>query len=260
MRSGGSRRVPQWVFLTSLFNDVLVKDRVALATSGSSSRVNLLRRIALGAALFLALVGLTGFVVSFFRNRALETRVREAVADLSTLQTANNQPAGIGDLTKLENLRGELVDLSDYAEHGAPFSLRWGLYEGDQILPDARRVYFERFRRLLFAEAQKRVTDNLESLAGKSAASAPNDAYEKSYAELKEYLITTEPADHDKSTKGFLTPVLMTHWVADRDIDEDRKDLAALQFDFFATELAKENPFPTGNSLRPTLSFRTSCT
>jgi type VI secretion system protein ImpL len=247
-RSGGSRRVPQWVFLTSLFNDVLVKDRVALATSGSSSRVNLLRRIALGAALFIALLCLTGFVVSFFRNRALETRVREAVADLSTLQTANNQPAGIGDLTKLDNLRSELVDLSDYAEHGAPFSLRWGLYEGDQILPDARRVYFERFRRLLFAETQKRVTDNLDGLTGKSAANAPNDAYQKSYDELKEYLITTEPADHDKSTKEFLTPVLMSHWIADRDIDKDRKDLAALQFDFFATELAKENPFPTGNS------------
>jgi type VI secretion system protein ImpL len=247
-RSGGSRRVPQWVFLTSLFNDVLVKDRVALATSGSSSRVNLLRRIALGAALFIALICLTGFMVSFFRNRALETRVREAVADLSTLQTANNQPAGIGDLTKLDNLRSELVDLSDYAEHGAPLSLRWGLYEGDQILPDARRVYFERFRRLLFAESQKRVTDNLDGLAGKSVAGAPNDAYQKSYDELKEYLITTEPADHDKSTKEFLTPVLMTHWVADRDIDKDRRDLAALQFDFFATELAKENPFPTGNS------------
>ena len=247
-RSGGSRRVPQWVFLTSLFNDVLVKDRVALATSGSSSRVNLLRRLALGAALFVALICLTGFVVSFFRNRALETRVREAVADLSTLQTANNQPAGIGDLTKLDNLRGELVDLSDYAEHGAPLSLRWGLYEGDQILPDARRVYFERFRRLLFAETQKRVTDNLDGLAGKSAANAPNDAYQKSYDELKEYLITTEPVDHDKSTKEFLTPVLMNHWVADRDIDKDRRDLAAMQFDFFATELAKENPFPTGNS------------
>src|ERR1700691_5513744 len=27
VRSGGSRRIPQWVFLTSLFNDVLVKDR-----------------------------------------------------------------------------------------------------------------------------------------------------------------------------------------------------------------------------------------
>src|SRR5271165_2472602 len=248
VRSGGSRRVPQWVFLTSLFNDVLVKDRVALATSGSSSRVHLLRRIALGAAVLLAAICLTGFVVSFFRNRALETRVRDAVADLSTLQTGTNQAAGIGDLTKLENLRSELVDLSDYEEKGAPLSLRWGLYEGDQILPDARRVYFERFKRLLFAETQKRVTDNLEGLAGKSAANAPNDSYQKNYDELKEYLIKTEPADHDKSTKEFLTPVLMTHWAADRDIDKDRRDLAALQFDFFATELAKENPFPTGNS------------
>ena len=86
-----------------------------------------------GSGLFFSLICLTGFVVSFFRNRALETRVQEAVADLSTLQTAINQPAGVGDLTKLDNLRGELVDLSDYEEHGAPCSLRWGLYEGDQI-------------------------------------------------------------------------------------------------------------------------------
>jgi type VI secretion system protein ImpL len=248
VRSGGSRRVPQWVFLTSLFNDVLVKDRVALATSGSSSRVNLLRRIALGTAVLAGVICLTGFVVSFFRNRALETRVQEAVADLSTLQTGANQVAGLADLKKLDNLRSELVDLSDYEENGAPLSLRWGLYVGDQIYPDAKRVYFERFRRLLFAETQKRVTDNLEALADESAANAPNDSYEKSYNELKAYLITTEPADHDKSTKEFLTPVLMSDWVASRDIDKDRKDLAAPQFDFYATELAKDDPFATGNS------------
>jgi type VI secretion system protein ImpL len=152
MRSGGSRRVPQWVFLTSLFNDVLAKDRVALATSGSSSHVNLLRRIALGAAVFVALICVTGFTVSFLRNRVLETRVQEAVTDLSTLDTGTSQVAGLGDLKKLDNLRSELVDLSDYEVNGAPLSLRWGLYEGNQIYPDAKRVYFERFRRLLFAE------------------------------------------------------------------------------------------------------------
>jgi type VI secretion system protein ImpL len=248
MRSGGSRRVPQWVFLTSLFNDVLVKDRVALATSGSSSRVNLLRRIALGTAVLIGLICLTGFTVSYFRNRSLETRVQEAVTDLTTLDTRANQVAGVGDLTKLDNLRSELVDLSEYEQNGAPWSLRWGLYEGDQIYPDARRVYFERFRRLLFAETQKRITDNLGALDGKSAANAPNDSYGKSYDELKAYLETTDPVDNKYTTKEFLTPVLMSHWVADRDIDQPRKNLAALQFDFFATELAKQNPFSTGNS------------
>jgi type VI secretion system protein ImpL len=248
VRSGGSRRIPQWVFLTSLFNDVLVKDRVALATSGSSSRVNLLRRIALGAAVLVAVICLTGFAVSFFRNRALETRVLGAISELRTLDTPNNQVAAAGDLTKLDNLRSELVDLSEYEQNGAPWSLRWGLYEGDQIYPDAKRVYFERFRRLLFAETQKRVTDNLQALTGKSATNAPNDSYQKSYEELKAYLMTTDRDDHVYSTSQFLTPVLMSHWVADRDIDKPRKDLAAQQFDFFATELAKENPFPTGNS------------
>src|SRR5580658_463470 len=247
-RSGGSRRVPQWVFLTSLFNDVLVKDRVALATSGSSSRVNLLRRVALGSALFIALICLTGFVVSFFSNRALETRVQEAVADLTAVRGTSQSAAGLSDLTKLENLRRELVDLTNYAENGPPLSLRWFLYDGDQIYPDAKRVYFQRFKSLLFAETQKRVTDGLGAVAGKSATNAPNDSYQKTYDELKAYLITTDPADHVYSTTAFLTPVLMSHWIAGRDIDKDRRDLAALQFDFFATELARENPFPTGNS------------
>jgi len=248
VRSAGSRRMPQWVFLSSLFNDVLVKDRVALATSGASSRVSLLRRIVLGIAVLAGVICLTGFAVSFFLNRALETRVQEAVADLSALHTGANQVASLDDLKKLDNLRSELVDLSDYDQNGAPLSLRWFLYVGDQIYPDVKRVYFERFRRLLLAETQKRVTDNLAALDGKSAANAPNDSYPKSYDELKAYLITTEELDHDKSTKEFLTPVLMSHWVADRDIDKDRKDLAAAQFDFYAVELAKENPYATGNS------------
>jgi type VI secretion system protein ImpL len=174
--------------------------------------------------------------------------VQEAVTDLTTLDTRANQVAGVGDLTKLDNLRSELVDLSDYEQNGAPWSLRWGLYEGDQIYPDAKRVYFERFRRLLFAETQKRITDNLGALDGKSAANAPNDSYIKSYDELKAYLETTDPVDNKYTTKEFLTPVLMSHWVADRDIDQPRKNLAGLQFDFFATELAKQNPFSTGNS------------
>ena len=122
--------------------------------------------------------------------------MQEAVADLSTLDTGTNQVAGLGDLKKLDNLRSELVDLSDYEKNGPPLSLRWGLYEGNQIYPDAKRVYFERFRRLLFAETQKRVTDNLQALAGKSATNAPNDSYQKSYDELKAYLMTTDPADH----------------------------------------------------------------
>jgi len=248
MRGGGPRRMPQWVFLAGLFNDILVKDRVALAASGSSSKVNVLRRVALACAFFLALIFLTGFTISFFRNRAMQSRVQDEIADLRTLQTPadQRQPASIGDLQKLDRLRADVVDLSDWEENGAPWSMRWGLYSGHEVYRDAKPVYFDRFRRLLFGDTQKRIVDALLALPDAPPAVAPNDAYEKTYSELKAYLITT--SFHDKSTKEFLTPVLMSHWVADRDIDKDRKDLATAQFDFYSTELAKENPFSSGNS------------
>ncbi len=246
-RGGGSRRVPQWTFLTSLFNDVLVKDRVALATSGSSSRVNVLRRIVLGTAVLIGVICLAGFLISFLRNRALETNVRDAMADLHMVQApATNQTLSISDLTKLDRLREALDQISDFNDNGAPLSYRWGLYEGDEVYRAAKPAYFEHFRRLLFAETQKRLTDDLQALPDKPAPTAPNDAYETAYNNLKAYLITT--SNHDKSTKNFLTPVLMSHWINGRDIDKDRKDLAAAQFDFYSTELVKENPFPSGNS------------
>jgi type VI secretion system protein ImpL len=244
-RGVGPRRLPQWVFLTSLFNDVLVKDRVALAASGSSSKVNLLRRLALGAAILLLAIFLTGFAIAFFRNHALESRVQDDISALRTLQITPGQPATIGDLQKLDALREELANLSDWRENGAPWSLRWGLYVGDQVYEDAKPVYFDRFNRLLFAETQKRIVDKLSALPDNPPANAPNDAYETAYNELKAYLITT--SFHEKSTTEFLTPVLMIHWVANRDIDKDRKDLANNQFDFYATALAKENPFSNGN-------------
>ena len=252
-RATGPRRLPQWVFLTSLFNDVLVKDRVALAASGSSSHVSLLRRIALAAVLFVVLIFLTGFAISFFQNRALETRVHEDVAALKTLQITPTQPATVDDLRKLDNLRGELVDLSDWEANGAPWSMRWGLYSGHEVYGDAMPFYFDRFNRLLFAETQRRIVDNMSVLPDNPPANAPNDAYVKTYNELKAHLITT--SFHEKSTTSFLTPVLTSHWVADRDIDKDRKDLATRQFDFYATELVKKNWLGSGNS--PTLISHT---
>lgn len=244
----GPRRMPQWVFLTGLFNDVLVKDRVALAASASSSRANVPRRVLLAIAAVAAMVCVTGFSISFFRNRALENRVQTAISDLAGLQTPTGQPAVMTDLEKLDRLRTELIPLSDYEVNGPPLSMRWGLYSGDRIYHNAKSVYFERFRRLLFGETLNRIADSLTALPEKPPANAPNDAYGKAYDELKAYLITTDPADHDKSTKEFLTPVLMTHWINSRNIDQDRKNLAAAQFDFYSVELARQNPFSVGSS------------
>ena len=256
-KSAGPRRMPQWCFLTSLFNDVLVKDRVALAASGSSSHVNLLRRIALGAAVFVALIFVAGFSLSFFRNRALESRVHDDIDALKTLQITPPQPATVDDLRKLDNLRGELVDLSDWEANGAPWSMRWGLYTGHEVYEDAMPVYFDRFNRLLFAETQKRIADTMLVLPDSPAANVvndpqSNDLYNKTYNELKAYLITTSAMPnkcYDQSKVPFLRQVLMSHWATpERGIDKDRQDLASRQFGFYATELVQKNWLGQGNS------------
>jgi type VI secretion system protein ImpL len=242
-RAAGSRKVPQWVFLTQLFNDIIVKDRVALAASGFSTRVNLLRRVGLALLALAGVICAVGFLVSFVGNHSLETDFRGALHDVQTVQPpAANQLASLADLQKLDGLRQELVTLSEFERDGAPWHLRWGLYVGDRIYPDARKIYFDRFRQLLLGPTQARLLTDLGAVPFKPG---PNDSYEKTYNELKAYLITT--SNHEKSTKEFLTPVLLDRWSAAREVDQDRLALARQQFDFYSTELAIANPFSSTN-------------
>jgi type VI secretion system protein ImpL len=244
-RASGSRKVPQWVFLSQFFNDIIVKDRVALAASGFSSRVSLLRRVALIAVSLVALVCAVGFLVSFVGNHQLESDVRAAINELRTMQGGVNDVPNLASLQKLDRLRQQVATLAEYETDGVPLRLRWGLYVGDRLYPDARSAYFERFRQLLFAYTQGKLLDGLRAVPD---TPGPNDSYEKTYNELKAYLITT--SNNDKSTKEFLSPVLTSHWTAGRDIDADRVALAKTQFDFYSTGLAAANPFSSTNDGR----------
>ena len=92
-------------------------------------------------------------------------------------------------------MRKELVDISDYEVNGAPLSLRWGLYVGDQIYPDAKTSLLPAFPQLLLAETLKARDRQFGSrIRASPLRLRPNDAYEKTYNELKAYLIMTEAA------------------------------------------------------------------
>ena len=74
---------------------------------------------------------------------------------------------------------------------------------------------------------------------------APDARIRPTYDALKAYLITT--SNHDKSTRLFLAPVLMTWWTAAASVDPERQQLAQKQFDFYADELKEANPYSTEN-------------
>ena len=231
-----TRKVPQWLFLSHFFNDILLADRAAMEASGASTRTSGARRLLFLAAAFVCLVLITGTAVSFFRNHALETRIREAALGISSGDSAGTDLASVDGLRKLDTLRQSLETVVQYRHEGAPWSYRWFLYVGDDIYPEARRIYFDRFKQLLFGQTQNNIVQSMRGLPA-----TPGPEYGPTYDGLKAYLITT--SHHDKSTKLFLSPVLVKWWLNGRTVDPERTQLAQKQFDFYATELKDENPY-----------------
>jgi type VI secretion system protein ImpL len=241
-RVTGSRRVPQWLFLSHLFHDVVLKDRAALATSASSTKTNFARRVMLACAAGLCLVLAAGFLTSWIRNRGLESRAIEAARGISSTESTGLDLPSVDSLQRLDTLRQTLVELGTYEREGAPLSMRWGLYTGSDLYPEARRAYFNHFRKLLFSQTQASLLNTLERLPPTPGA---GDEFGPAYDALKAYLITS--SHHGYSTKTFLTPVLMRHWTAGRTVDPQRAQLAQAQFDFYAGELKDSNPFSSDN-------------
>lgn len=237
----GTKKVPQWVFLSHFFHDLLLADHVAMGASGASTKTSLLRRVLLGTLAGLLLLYCIALIVSYSKNHALETRVQQAARGIETVDSSGAKPATLDSLQRLEALRQSLAVLTTYKREGSPTSYHWGLYVGDRLYPDVKKIYFESFRRVLLGQTQATMVDSLKSLP----AAPPGPEYSPTYDTLKAYLITT--SNHDKSTKAFLSPVLLNRWSANKNIDLERQALAQKQFDFYSDELKLENPFSSEN-------------
>jgi type VI secretion system protein ImpL len=237
---GGTRKVPQWVFLSHLFNDVILRDETALGASGSSTKTSLARRVLLAAAAVLLLFICIGFTVSFFGNRALEGEALEAARGIPASEASGMNLPTADALQKLENLRQILAQLTVYEADGAPLHLRWFLYSGSDMYPKVRRVYYARFQQLLLAQTQAEMLSKLQRL---SLPPAPTDEYGPSYDTLKAYLLTT--SEWKRST-SWLSPVLISHWSTGRSVDQ-LLPLAKKQFDFYSEDLPHGNPFSEQN-------------
>ncbi len=242
------RQVQQTVFLSHLFSEVVLADRAALGTSGASTKAGFWRRLLLALAIVVFLVLSIDFIVSYFGNRKLELQVAQAAESLGSYPVLTSAQLPTFDaLQRLDALRQTLETL----RQRPPLSLRWGLYVGDDLYPAASEIYFASFRKLLFAQTQNALLESLRKLPG---TPGPQDDYKTAYETLKAYLITT--SNHEKSTREFLSPLLLATWAAGRDVGEDRKDLARRQFDFYSEALVEANPYSSLNDTRAVAQAR----
>lgn len=234
-----SQKVAQWCFLPRLLPTVILEDRSALASTTSSGRTHVFRRVAFACLSVLFLAYLICLIVSWSNNRSLEQSIASAADTLPSTTVPATTLASTQDLAALDRLRSALVQLEGYQQNGPPLSYRWGLYHGNQLLVPARQIYFDRFRRLLLTNTQANLVTALNALP---PTPQPGADYSAGYNPLKAYLITT--SNPEKSTAEFLTPVLMQYWLNGRTLETDQqRQLALRQYDFYATELARNNPY-----------------
>jgi type VI secretion system protein ImpL len=234
----GSKRVPQWVFVSRLFNQVILQDRAALAASGSSTKTSGLQRMLLIGASLLLFFTAIAFTVSFFKNRAMVNDAVAAAEAIPATEAAGNSLASLDSLQRLETLRQALEQVSAYRVDGHPFSMGWLLYAGDDLYPHLRKAYYKRFGQLLFTQAQGALRSHLQRLP---AAPASTDDYGLPYEVLKGYLITT--VQNDKVTDASPAPILLRRWAEGRTVDAQSMQLAQKQFVYYAKDLKNGNPF-----------------
>ena len=234
-----SRKIPQWVFLERLFPEIVLGDRAALgSTQRGSRRVGRARRLVAAAVIVASMVAGAGFAISYAGNRRLQRDVLDARRGLAEVRSPGAALPATRDLERLDAGQTRLRRLVGYERNGPPWHLRWGLYSGSTLYPGLRTAYFGALERAVFAATRDSLAMALHRLPDSSAQSAD---YGQAYSTLKAYLIaTTHP---DKSTAGFLTPVLMEHWRGGTRLDPARAELARRQFDFYAAELPAGNPY-----------------
>ncbi|MGA3204881.1 MAG: ImcF-related family protein, partial [Bryobacteraceae bacterium] len=237
------KRVPQWLFLGHLFNDVVLADANARAASGSSTKTSLLKRIMLASAAGLCVLCSILFIWSYFGNRALEDKVLTAARGIPAGEGAGGAVPALDSLQKLDTVRQTLFDLTNWSD-GAPLRLRFGLYKGNDILADVRKIYYAKFRQLLFGGTQGQMLASMQHLP---AAPGQADEYGPPYDSLKAYLLTTSEwkRSSDEGLQSFLASKLNSRWVNGRDgeIGKERLDLAKSQFSFYAGDLHRGNPY-----------------
>ena len=242
---GGTRRIPQWVFLERFLRDVVLADGGAASVARGGVRVRQSRRILLGAAIAASLLLLVGVTTSWLGNRALATRVADAAQGVAELPVVQSAPGTLAlpsaeALRRLDALRAQLDTVGAYVQDGPPWRLRLGLWQGPAVVAAARPVWYAGFRRQLFNDAFTALVDSLDALP---PTPGPGNDYVTTYGWLKGYLITT--AEPDSSTTEFLAPVLLKSWQRGIETDADVTGLARRQFEYYAATLPDYNPYPT---------------
>ncbi|MCP3144837.1 type VI secretion system membrane subunit TssM [Pyxidicoccus xibeiensis] len=209
-------------FLWDVFTKVMFQDQqMAVRSSLEEARVRRQRMVLASAAMAATALLLSLPTLSYFQNRAMAEAVTKAITDVNL--DPRDDIHRVGDLLPLRN---RLQELTEYEEKGAPLWMRFGLYQGDKLLPQARQFYNAALRRVLLGKQFELTQQRLEAFGknpdlltvrNESDYSKHFDAYRQYFDDLKLYLLVTTPRDPrepelDETQQKWLVQQIVSHW------------------------------------------------
>jgi type VI secretion system protein ImpL len=231
-RPSGTTR--QWLFTSEVFRQVVLQSAPARRLVNRDAKPESRRRLAAAAVCVACGLLAVAWIWSWFENRAL----LQTMAGLPPITARTKDAMTVNDLRALEALRAQVEQLTKWSREGAPLRLRWGMYTGNDILPNARDSYFRRLRALILDDVNGALVAALRVLPTNPP---PNTPYDPAYRLLATHLMT--------SSAG-CTPDPMIVSGAMKQIADSQggvrigeaQTLIHRQVDYYASELPFGNP------------------
>ena len=228
--SPSGQLVDQWLFATDFFHKVLTQDRPVVRRVAPQSKLDKYHQIALAAIAAVAIFFGVVWTISYVANWRVSKRVETASEDVSR---ASGGPS-LANLQALDRLRVQLIAI----DTENPWHLHWGLYIGNGLREAARRIYFERLRRLGLMDIDHVLVSRLEAGTA-NAAEGTGPTYER----LKTYrTITNLACPVDK----LLVPKVLKASAGDAfpRLGDDQMYLLHAQLDYYTSQLDRYDKPP----------------
>jgi type VI secretion system protein ImpL len=182
-------------FLRDVFREVLFPDQDVAVRSADALKRDKVKRLAVaGAAAAAALLVFGVPLRAFLLNRSLVLSTADVVDEVAKQLKATD--AGSGAIAKLEPLRARLAELVAHAENGPPLAMRFGMYQGGELLPLVRSFHARAARRLILDPVFRQDVGEMDAFVRRfEGIEDPPSAEEhaRQYDRLKMHLLLTAP-------------------------------------------------------------------
>lgn len=190
--------IPRSAFIKGLLTGIVTPDAaLAAPTTAMDRRHRVLLMSGLVGISLIALLVMGGLVRSYGNNVDLADTLLTAEKQ-SLRMTFHDERRFAENVQLLNQFRGPVEELATHEEQGVPLRLRLGLYQGAELSPVSRDVFFHLFNTVYLDHTRTAIESAFKHFLVQPTSSDTARESDNYYALLKLYLMLSEPTHVDQ--------------------------------------------------------------